>query len=73
MLQYMAVHPVFAKVLYGALTGLASGAHVDLQAFLKWKSFNDAAQYGWSVALWRWVQGAAVGAATAGGVGWLFS
>lgn len=53
----------------GAITGLIAAAAVDFQAFRNWKSFNDAASYSWSVAAFRWFQGAVVGLVTAAGLG----
>jgi hypothetical protein len=52
----------------GALTGLLTAAHVDFAAFQKWKSFDEAAAYGWKLAFWRWFQGALVGLVAAGGI-----
>lgn len=46
----------------GALAGLISAAAIDFQAFRKWKSFDDALHYDWGIAVWRWVQGAVLGA-----------
>lgn len=73
MHTYLLDHPVVAKALFGALTGWASAAHVDVQAFLMWKNVNEAASYGWGVAIWRWFQGAVVGMATGAGFGYLVS
>jgi hypothetical protein len=56
------------KFVAGALAGLLSAAAVDFQAFRSWKSFNDAVTYDWTIALWRWFQGAAVGALAAAGI-----
>lgn len=53
----------------GALSGLAAAAAADFAAFRAWKSFDDALNYQWRVALFRWCQGAVVGAATAAGLG----
>lgn len=49
-------------IAQGALAGLLTAAAVDFQAFRAWKSVADAAQYAWGLALWRWFQGAVVGA-----------
>ena len=56
---------------HGAVIGAVAAAGVDLQAFRTWKSFKDAEQYSWSVAAFRWVQGAVLGVVTAVGVGGL--
>ena len=64
--KHMAVHAAV-----GAGVGLLNAASVDYAAFRMWKSFRDAAQYDWGVALWRWLQGAVIGAVgngLAGGV-----
>ena len=50
-------HPI----VQAALLGLLSAAVVDFQAFRAWKSFNEIKQYSWGLALFRWVQGAALG------------
>ena len=52
----------------GALSGLVAAASVDFSAFKAWKSFNDAKQYDWQTALWRWAQGAIVGGIAAAGI-----
>lgn len=54
---------------HGALSGLVSAALVDFAAFRSWSSFHDAATYQWGTALWRWLQGAVVGAVTGAGYG----
>ena len=59
-------HSPIAK---GALSGLLGAAAVDFQAFRSWKSFNDAHNYQWAIAAWRWLQGAVVGAVSAAGWG----
>lgn len=56
-------------LLNGAVTGLLAAASVDFAAFRAWKSFDDAKTYDWSVALFRWVQGAIVGVVAAAGLG----
>lgn len=53
----------------GALAGLISAAAVDYSAFKRWKSFDEAVKYKWSLALWRWFKGAVIGAVTSAGVG----
>lgn len=53
----------------GALSGLMAAVLVDYHAFSTWKSFNDAKNYNWGVALFRWVQGAVSGALVAIGYG----
>lgn len=55
--------------LIGALSGWATAAHVDYLAFTMWKSFEDAREYHWVIALWRWVQGAVIGAVLTTGFG----
>ena len=47
---------------HGALVGCLTAAIVDFQAFRSWKSFEEARQYSWGLALWRWFQGAVIGA-----------
>ena len=58
-------HPV----VRGAVAGLLTAAAVDFQAFRKWQAFSDALAYNWSTALFRWAQGAVIGAASAVGFG----
>lgn len=55
-------------ILAGALGGLLSAARADYEAFKAWDDYEDAISYNWSVALWRWVQGAIIGAVTMAGV-----
>lgn len=65
----MTLHQVLAHpAVTGALTGALTAAVVDFQAFRNWKSFHDAQTFAWSIALWRWLQGAVVGAVTAFGI-----
>ena len=51
-------HPVTQS----AITGLITAAYVDVAAFRKWTSWEDAIHYSWGLASWRWFQGAALGA-----------
>ncbi len=60
---------IVQAAFHGALTGWASAATVDFVAFKTWKSFDDAKTYNWSVALWRWLQGAVTGAVAGAGLG----
>lgn len=46
----------------GALTGAGGAARADYHAFKTWNSVADAKAYNWSVAAWRWFQGAVTGA-----------
>ena len=57
-------HPI----VQGAVTGLLGAALADFNAFKSWKSFHDAATYAWGTAIWRWFQGALIGAV--GAAGW---
>ena len=70
--------PLLSSILHssafkGALAGWLSAAGVDFQAFRSWKSFHDAAVYQWGTALWRWLQGAVLGAVAGGGYGAMVS
>ena len=56
-------------IVQGAVTGAATAAAVDWAAFKAWKKWQDIVTYDWSVATFRWVQGAVVGAVTAAGFG----
>ncbi len=56
---------------HAALVGALTAASTDFQAFRSWKSFHDAEQYNWSVAAFRWLQGAGLGLITAVGIGGL--
>ena len=51
-----------SSVLHSALVGALAAAGVDYHAFLTWKSFGDIKTYQWNIALFRWVQGAVIGA-----------
>lgn len=55
-------------ILLGAITGAIAAAHVDIQAFRSWRSFADARQYSWGIALWRWFQGAVIGSLASAGL-----
>ena len=57
-------HPI----VQGTVTGLLSAAAVDFAAFKSWKNVQEALTYNWTVAVWRWFQGAAVGAISAAGL-----
>lgn len=59
-------HPV----VKGAIAGALAAAAVDRQAFAAWKSFQDVREYDWGLALFRWGQGAVIGATSALGLGW---
>ena len=58
-----------ARLAQGALTGLLAAAAVDFHAFKAWQSFSDLKAYNWNVALFRWMQGAVIGALTSVGLG----
>lgn len=49
----------------GAFTGFLIAAWIDYKAFRSWKSFDEAKKYAWRIAVWRWFQGAVVGAVAA--------
>ena len=57
-----------SAILRGALGGLLAAAAVDYQAFRTWRSWQALLEYDWSIATWRWAQGAAIGAVTAAGL-----
>lgn len=54
-------------IVRGAVAGVASAAVVDVGAFRSWKSAQEALEYQWGIAAWRWFQGAVVGAITGAG------
>lgn len=56
-------------VVSGILIGIATAVKVDWDAFRGFKSFHDAAEYNWSLTLWRALQGALVGFFGATGIG----
>ena len=58
-----------SSFIHGATAGLLAAAAVDFQAFRGWKSFSDAHNYAWGLALWRWLQGAVIGGLTTLGYG----
>lgn len=55
-------------ILKGAIAGLIAAAAVDIQAFRSWKSFDEARNYSWPLAAWRWAQGAILGAMMVAGI-----
>lgn len=55
--QTLLQHPIMQALVSGLLAGVAG----DLVAFRAWKSWQDAAEYNWSTASFRAVQGAFVG------------
>jgi hypothetical protein len=65
----MFAHPLIAGALAGALAGAVAAARVDIVAFKSWKSYDDAMKYSWDLAVWRWFQGAVLGALTGAGIG----
>lgn len=54
----------------GAIAGTLAAMAIDRQAFASWKSFDDVKKYDWGLALFRWGQGAVIGATSALGLGW---
>lgn len=56
-----------ATILHGALAGLLGAAAADFHAFMQWKTWNEASQFAWGVALIRWTAGGILGAASAAG------
>lgn len=56
------------SVVRGALTMALGAAYVDIAAFRKWQSVHEALEYNWSLAAWRWFQGAVLGALAALGL-----
>ena len=63
--QLFFAHPVTR----GAIAGILTAAAVDIQAFRAFKSWEEAATYGWGIAAFRWFQGAVIGALAALGLG----
>lgn len=59
------MNPMLTNILLGALVGWGVAARVDYLAFASWKNHNEALSYDWALAVWRWVQGAVIGAVTA--------
>lgn len=55
-------------IVAGAISGLISAAVVDFGAFRSWKSFQEAREYSWGTAAWRWFQGAVTGGLVAAGI-----
>jgi len=60
-------HPI----VQGAIAGLLTAAAVDIQAFRAWTSYEEARRYNYKLAIFRWAQGAFLGAVTAAGIGGL--
>lgn len=59
----------WTKIGLDALKGALVAAAVDFGAFKKWKSFDEALDYEWGLAIWRWFQGAVIGAVAGFGLG----
>jgi hypothetical protein len=55
-------------VAIGAIGGALSAARTDYQAFRTWDEWSDVATYSWTLAAFRWFQGAVVGVVTALGI-----
>lgn len=65
-------HILHSPIVAGALTAFVSAAATDLHAAVgKWTCWNDAWEYKWSVATFRWFQGTVLGAGAGAGLGWL--
>ena len=58
---------IHTPAVVGAVTGLMTAAWADYVAFRSWKSWHDIVTYSWSLATFRWFQGAVVGALTGAG------
>jgi hypothetical protein len=56
------------RIVAGAVSGALSAAAADYGAFRSWKSVQEALAYSWGVAIWRWFQGAVIGAVGALGL-----
>ncbi len=65
MLMTILQHPI----AHGALIGALGSAHGDFLAFKGWQSAHDALTYSWGIAIFRWVQGAIIGAVPTAGIG----
>ena len=48
-------------IIAATVAGFIAAASVDWFAFLKFKNAEEAAQYDWKVARFRWLQGTAAG------------
>ena len=57
--------PAVHHALLGAAGGLVPAAREDWRAFKTWQDWHVAAEYNWNTALWRWFQGALIGAVSA--------
>ena len=60
-----------SPVVRGALSGLVAAAIVDVHAFMRWRSVQEAIAFDWRTAALRWAQGAVGGALMAVGLGGL--
>ena len=66
--QAFVVRALSNRIVAGAVSGALSAAAGDYGAFRSWKSVQEAMAYNWGLALWRWFQGAVVGAVGALGL-----
>lgn len=60
------------KALAGAASGFVAAVATDYHAFRTWKKWDEAFQYDWAQASFRWVQGVVGGIVTALGFDALF-
>jgi len=73
MKAFFLAHPAVSAIAIGALSGWASAAKTDRDAFKSWKGWQDALSYNWGTATFRWFQGAIIGGLTASPIGYLLS
>lgn len=68
-MQYltMAHALLHSPVGIGAVAGLLAAARIDYEAFQTWDEWRDFQTYSWSLASFRWVKGAVIGAVSAYG------
>lgn len=52
----------------GALSGLLAAVAIDYLEFRRWTKWQDAAEFDWSLASFRWVKGLIAGAVGSLGV-----
>ena len=65
----LAHHPL----MHAAIAGAIAAAGTDLLAFRSWQSWHEFTTYRWSVASFRWFQGAVTGALAFAGLGAVLS
>lgn len=63
--------PLVRHAAMGALGGLIVAIRADRETFNRWTTWQDIETFDWSVASFRYLKGATIGALTVSGIGGL--